>query len=101
MPLYPTVMGYTSLRSKDWPAIDRKALMRDAHKIAHGARAYFDSYRQALAYGLRAAWMSAKSRQQIQSLNHQVGQPVAPLTARQIEASRRATRQCGSSLWAS
>jgi hypothetical protein len=101
MALYPTPMGYTSRRPKDWLAIDRAALMRDAHRIAKSFLSHFGAYGKALAYGLRAAWMSAKSRQQIQSLNRQVDQPVAPLTARQIEASRRATRQCGSSLWAS
>jgi hypothetical protein len=99
--LYPTPMGYSSRRPKDWPAIDRRALMRDAHRIAKSFFSHFETYGKALAYGLRAAWMSAKSRQQIQSLNRQVGQPVARITTREIEASRRATRQCGSSLWAS
>jgi hypothetical protein len=101
MALYPTSMGYTSRRPQNWPTIDRRALMRDAHQIANRFRPHFSGYREAVAYGLRAAWMSAKSRQQIQSLNRQAGQPATPFTAKQIEASRRATRRCGSSLWAS
>jgi hypothetical protein len=74
--------------------------MRDAHRIAQSFRPHFPSYGQALAYGLWAAWKSAKVRCEFQSLNRQVGQPAVPFTARQIEASRRATRRCGSSLWA-
>jgi hypothetical protein len=97
--LYPTPMGYTNRRPQNWPKIDRRALMRDAHQIARNFRTKFATYREAIAYGLWAAWLSAKSRQQIQSLNRQVGSPAAPLTAKQIAASRRATRQCGSSLW--
>jgi hypothetical protein len=75
--------------------------MRDAHQIAKKARGHFASYHEALAYGLRTAWMSAKSRRQIQSLAIQAGRPAIPFTAAQIEASRRATRRCGASLWAS
>jgi hypothetical protein len=101
MPVYPTSMGYTNRRPKDWPAIDRAALMRDAHQIARNFRTKFTGYREAMAYGLWAAWLSAKSRQAIQSLAIQAGPTRAPLTKAQIEASRRATRQCGSSLWAS
>jgi hypothetical protein len=100
MALYPTPMGYTSRRPQNWPAIDRGALMRDAHQIASGARPHFSSYREALAYGLRAAWMSAKSRQAIQSLAMQAGTPAVPLTAAQVKASRLATRRTGASLWA-
>lgn len=97
---YPTLTDPTTERPQYWPSIDRGALMRDAHRVAKSFRHHFASYRGAMAYGLRAAWMSAKSRQQIQALNRQVGRPASPLTARQIEASRRATRRCGSSLWA-
>jgi hypothetical protein len=94
-------MGYTNRRPQNWPKIDRRALMRDAHQIARNFRTKFATYREAIAYGLWTAWLSAKSRQQIQSLNRQVDQPAGPLTTRQIEASRRATRRCGASLWAS
>jgi hypothetical protein len=99
--LYPTSMGYTSQRPKIWPFIDRRALTRDAHQIARNFRDKFETYREAMAYGLWAAWLSAKSRQAIQSLAIQAGPTRVPHTSAQIKASRRATRQCGSSLWAS
>jgi hypothetical protein len=98
--LYPNPMGYTTRRPVDFPSIDRAALMRDAHRIASGGRPHFSSYREALAYGLRAAWKSAKVRQDIQSLAIQTGTPAVPLTATETAASRRATRRSGSSLWA-
>jgi hypothetical protein len=98
--LYPNPMGYTTRRPTGFPSIDRTALMRDAHRIAGGARPHFSRYREALAYGLRAAWMSAKSRQTIQSLAIQTGTPAVPFTAAQVKASRIATRRTGASLWA-
>jgi hypothetical protein len=64
---YMSLIGYTSRRPESFPTIDRAALMRDAHQIARRSRAHFATYAEALAYGLRAAWMSAKSRRQIQS----------------------------------
>src|SRR5262249_29857924 len=79
----------------------RSALMRDAHRIAKGSRAHFASYAEALAYGLRAAWLSARSRREIRSLAMQAGRPNVPFTAAQIEASRFATRRCGASFYAS
>ena len=36
--IYPSLMGYTSRRPAGFPSIDRAALMRDAHRIASGAR---------------------------------------------------------------
>jgi hypothetical protein len=99
--LYPTPIGYTSRRPEDWPAIDRAALMRDAHQVARNFHNKFASYREAMAYGLWAAWLSAKSRQEIQALATRSGHPVRPHTQKEVEVSRRATRQCGSSLWAS
>jgi hypothetical protein len=98
---YLNLMGYTTRRPADFPAIDRAALMRDAHRIAKASRRHFANYHEALTYGLRTAWMSAKSRRQVQSLAIQAGRPAVPFTAAQIEASRRATRRCGASLWAS
>lgn len=98
---FATPMGFANKRPADYPALDRVALMRDAHPIAKASRSHFGSYREALAYGLQAAWLSAKSRQQIQSLATQAGRPAIPFTAAQIEASRTATRRCGASLWAS
>ncbi len=99
--MFATVMGFSDKRPANYPAIDRAALMRDAHQIAGTSRAHFATYREALAYGLRAAWLSAKSRRQIRSLAMQAGRPAIPLTAAQIEASRAATRRCSASLWAS
>jgi hypothetical protein len=98
---YATPMGFTDRRPANYPSIDRAALMRDAHRIAKASRAHFGGYREAFAYGLHTAWLSAKSRRTIHALAAQVGQHAAPFTAAQIEASRNATRRCGASLWAS
>jgi hypothetical protein len=97
---YATPIGFTDKRRANYPAIDRAALMRDAHQIAKASRNLFATYAEALAYGLRAAWMSAKSRREMRSLAAQAGAPQIPFTAAQIEASRQATRRTGSSLWA-
>jgi hypothetical protein len=94
-------MGFTTNRPPNYPAIDRSALMRDAHRIAKASLSHFDGYRAAFSYGLRAAWMAAKSRQTIRALAEQAGQPATPFTAAQIAASRAATLRCGASLWAS
>jgi hypothetical protein len=94
-------MGFTTRRPATYPAIDRSALMRDAHQIAKASRAHFGSYREAFAHAPHVAWLSTKSRQTIRALAAQAGQHVGPLTTAQIEASRAATRRCGSSLWAS
>ena len=42
--------------SQSKPSIDRAALMRRAHQIARQARPHIGSYREALSYGLKAAW---------------------------------------------
>jgi hypothetical protein len=99
--LYSTPVGYTSRRPAAMPPIDRAALMGAAHAIARQFRAHFVTYREALAYGLGAAWRQAKAARTMQSLALQVARPAVPATVAQIEASRRATRRCGSSLWAS
>jgi len=96
--MYATPIGFTDKRPADYPAIDRAALMRDAHQIARNSRGHFASYREALAYGLRAAWLSAKSRREIRSLAMQAGQPAIPFTAAQLAASRAATRRTYSSM---
>ena len=101
MSSYLTLMGYTTNRPEGFPALDRAALMRDAHRIAKAFRRHFQSYREALAYGLTAAWKSVTVRREFQSLNLQAGKPAVPFTGAQIAASRRATRRCGASLWAS
>jgi hypothetical protein len=97
--LYATPIGFTSRCPAVLPPIDRGALMRCAHQVAKRMRSHFGTYREALAYGLAAAWQRAKVAQTFRSLRAQVA-PVQH-TAAQIEASRQATRRTGSSLWAS
>lgn len=97
---YLTPLGYTNHRPAALPVIDRGALMRGAHQIAKRMRAHFGTYREALAYGLGAAWQQVEAARTMQSLALQVARPAVPFTAAQIDASRRATRRCGSSLWA-
>lgn len=99
--LYMTPLGYTHHRPAGLPSIDRSALMRAAHQMAKRMRSHFNSYREAMAYGLAAAWRQVKATSTMQSLALQVARPAAPLTAAQIAASRQATRRCGSSLWTS
>jgi hypothetical protein len=77
------------------PAIDRRALMQNAHRIARQARPYMASYREALAYGLRAAWGQVEIARSFAAVRARV-QP-RTCTAEQIDASRAATRRCGSS----
>jgi hypothetical protein len=96
--LYMTPAGYTDRRPAGYPPIDRAALVRAARAVARKFRACYPTYREALAYGLGAAWASVRSAREIQSLRAQVA-PVQH-TVEQIEASRLATRRSGSSLWA-
>jgi hypothetical protein len=94
--LFHTPAGLSTERPKvDLPAIDRSALMRNAHRIARQARQHMASYREALAYGLRAAWGQLEVARSFATLRAQV-KPVAH-TAEQLAASRAATRRCGSS----
>ena len=76
------------------PAIDRRAPMQNAHRIARKAPPFMKSYREALAYGLRAAWGQVESARSFAAVRARV-QP-RTFTADQI-ASRAATRRCGSS----
>src|ERR1700683_1109174 len=99
--IYPTLMGYSDRCPVKLPPVDHAALMRDAHQIARSFRPLFQTYRQAMVYGLSTAWKSVLVRREFQSLNAQAGTPATPHTAAQIAASRRATRRCGASLWAS
>lgn len=98
MSIHLTPLGYTNRRPAGLPSIDRAALMRAAHTIARQFRAHYANYGEALAYGLGAAWRHVKAVRTIQALRAQVA-PVQH-TAAQIDTSRRATRRCGSSLWA-
>jgi hypothetical protein len=77
------------------PAIDRSALMRNAHRIARQARPHMASYREALAYALRAAWGLIATSREFAAVRARVS-PVAH-TAEQLAASRIATRRCGAS----
>lgn len=97
--LYVTPAGYTSQRPAGFPPIARARLMRAAHAIARQFRPRFDTHAEAMAYGLRAAWVQVKSNREIQSLRAQVA--TVHHTPAQIERSRQATRRCGSSLWGS
>jgi hypothetical protein len=96
--LYTTPAGYTLQRPTNWQPIDRTALMRDAHRVAKRMRASFATYREALVYGLGAAWQSAKVAQTFRSLRAQV-QP-RQYTAAESASSREATRRTSSSLYA-
>jgi hypothetical protein len=77
------------------PPIDRSALLRNAHRIARQARPHTNSYREALAYGLRAAWGLVATSREFAAVRARVA-PVVH-TAEQIAASRAATRRCGAS----
>ena len=96
--LYMTPGGWTSRKPRGYPPLDRATLMHQAHATAKRMRTHFATYREALAYGLDAAWSSAKVAREFASLRAQVA-PVQ-LTASQIAAGRAATRRSGSSLWA-
>jgi hypothetical protein len=92
----PTLSRPATSTSQDNPAaIARAALMRHAHQIARRARPHMASYREALAYGLKAAWGMLATRREFAAVRARVKSVVH--TAKQIEASRAATRRCGSS----
>lgn len=88
--LYHTPLGLSTKRPDVALAtIDRAALMRNAHRIAANMRPHVASYREALAYGLRAAWQQVQVRQSFAMLRAQV-KPRA-FTASDWAASRHAT----------
>jgi hypothetical protein len=94
--LFHTPAGLSTECPKvDLPPIDRSALMRRAHHIARQARPHMASYREALAYGLRAAWGLVATSREFAAVRARVA-PVAH-TAEQLAASRAATRRCGAS----
>lgn len=66
--LYMTAIGYTEKRPANFPAVDRRAVMREAHVIAKRFRQHYGSYREALAYGLTAAWGGNWSNRMMQSV---------------------------------
>jgi hypothetical protein len=69
--------------------------MRRAHAIARQARPHMPSYREALAYGLKATWGLVATRREFAAVRARVQPRV--LTAEQRAASERATRRCGAS----
>ena len=91
---YATPTGFTDKRPANYPAIDRSALMRDAHQIAKASRAHFASYAEAFAYGLRSAWLSVKSRRTIfarsQSKLVRAPRPSPPRRSRPVATLRAA-----------
>jgi hypothetical protein len=76
-------------------SIDRRALMRHAHKIARDFRPFMGSYRDALTYGLKAAWGLIRTRREFEAVRARVRPRV--LTPDERAASERATRRCGAS----
>jgi hypothetical protein len=87
----PTFSTIQADRPASLPAIDRSALMRRAHAIARKARPHMASYREALAYGPRAAWGLVATAREFAAVRARVA-PVTH-TAEQIAATRR----CGAS----
>jgi hypothetical protein len=85
--LYMTPLGYTDKRPANFPALDRRAVMVEAHRIAKRFRPYHASYREALAYGLAAAWKANWSARITRSLANQVSQ-VAPAPSMQASTVR-------------
>jgi hypothetical protein len=89
--LFHTPAGLSTERPQvNLPPIDRRALMQNAHRIARQARPHMASYREALTYGLRAAWGLVATSREFAAVRARVV-PVIH-TAEEIAASRRATR---------
>jgi hypothetical protein len=94
--LFHTPAGLSNQRPEvDLPPIDRSALMRRAHQIARKARPHTASYREALSYGLRAAWGLVATAREFAAVRARV--PPVIHTAERLAASRRATQRCGAS----
>jgi hypothetical protein len=91
----PTAIGVVEKLHHIPTAIDRSALMRRAHQIARKARPHTASYREALSYGLRAAWGLVATAREFAAVRARV--PPVIHTAERLAASRRATQRCGAS----
>jgi hypothetical protein len=87
--LYMNAMGYTDKRPANFPALDRRAVMVEAHRIAKRFRPYHASYREALAYGLAAAWKANWSARIARSLANQVSHTAASVPPMQASTVRR------------
>ncbi len=85
---YLTPLGYSDKRPAGYPAVDRSAVMREAHRIAKLARPRFNSYREALVFGLRTAWQADRSNRTWRSLAGQVTR-AAPSEGRTQSSTRR------------
>jgi hypothetical protein len=75
--------------------IDRRALMRHAHKIARDFRPFMTNYAAALQYGLKAAWGLIRTRREFGEVRARVKPRI--LSPAERAASERATRRCGAS----
>lgn len=93
--LYHTPSGLSTHRPAELPALNRAAILRGAHGIAVRALPFMNDYREAFAYGLKAAWQAAEVARSIAALKAQV--KPRTLSADQERASREATRRCGAS----
>jgi hypothetical protein len=87
--LYMNPMGYTDKRPANFPALNRRAVMVEAHRIAARFRPYYASYREALAYGLAAAWTANCSARITRSLANQVSHTAAPVPPMQASTVHR------------
>lgn len=93
--LYHTPMGLSTQRPAELPPLNRSAILRGAHGIAVRALPFMESYREAFAYGLRAAWQAAEIARSNASLKAQVQQ--RQHSPAQWQRSREATRRVGAS----
>lgn len=93
--LYHTPMGLSTRRPAALAPLNRSAVLRGAHGIAARALPFMKSYREAFAYGLRAAWQAAEIARANASLKAQVQQ--RQHSAAQWQRSREATRRVGAS----
>lgn len=89
--LFMNPMGYTTRRPANFPALDRRAVMIEAHRLAKRMRPHFANYRAAFAYGLEAAWKSNWDARVLRSLIPQVSQPNVsqPDVSKLIASTRR------------
>lgn len=93
---YWTPLGLSTVKPAiDIMPIDRIKLVTDAHLIASRTRPHVGTYREALAYGFRAAWQRGKVAQSFAMLRAQV--KPRECTPAELAASTRATRRVGSS----
>lgn len=94
--LYPTLMGYSSVRpNAEVPPYDLSRIMAAAHRIALRGKSYHSTSREALSYGLSAAWEQARVARSFAMIRAQV--KVREVTSRERQDSAQATRRVGAS----